>query len=82
MQNIKLLFSSLTIAFAVLGITKTLSYDITMPAMFVCLAVTIFITSREYKHSGQKKSSLYFLLLGVFLLAVTVYNVVSTLCGI
>ena len=44
MQNAKLLFSSLTVAFGILGLTKALSYDITIPVMFTCLAVTMFIT--------------------------------------
>ena len=74
MHNLKLFFSALTVAFAILGLTKALSYDITMPITFLCLTVTIFITSKENKIKGQKKSSLYFLLLGIFLLAVTVYS--------
>ncbi len=74
MHNLKLFFSALTVAFAALGITKAVSYDITMPITFLCFTVTIFITSKENKIKGHKKSSLYYLLLGIFLLAVTVYN--------
>jgi len=43
MKNLKLLFSALTVAFAILGLTKALSTDITMPIMFICLAITMFI---------------------------------------
>ena len=35
MKNLKLLFSALTVAFAILGLTKSISTDITMPIMFV-----------------------------------------------
>ncbi len=38
MKNLKLFFSALTVAFAILGLTKALSTDITMPITFVCLA--------------------------------------------
>lgn len=82
MKNIKLFFSALTVAFGILGLTKALSYEITMPITFLCLAVTMFITSKEYKDNAQKRSALYFLLLAVFLLVVTVYNVVSIIWGI
>ena len=46
MKNLKLFFSALTVAFATLGLTKALSTDITMPIMFICLAVTMFKTSK------------------------------------
>lgn len=82
MKNLKLFFSALTVAFAILGLTKALSTDITMPITFVCLATTMFITSKEYKDKQQKNTSVYFLLLGVFLLIVTAYNVASLIWGI
>ena len=82
MKNLKLFFSALTVAFAILGLTKALTTDITMPIMFVCLATTMFITSKEYKDKQQKSTAVYFLLLGIFLLIVTAYNVVSLILGI
>ncbi len=82
MKNLKLFFSSLTVTFAILGLTKALSTDITMPIMFVCLATTMFITSKEYKDKQQKSTAVYFLLLGAFLLVVTAYNIVSIIWGI
>ena len=81
MKNLKLFFSALTVSFAILGLTKALSTDITMPITFVCLAITMFITSKEYKDKKQKNSAIYFLL-GVFLLVVTLYNVASIIWGI
>ena len=77
MIKLKLFFSALTVAFAILGLTKAVSTDITMPKMFVCLAITMFITSKEYKEKEQKNTAVYFLLLGIFLLIVTAYNVAS-----
>ena len=71
MKNLKLFFSALTVAFAILGLTKALSTDITMPITFVCLATTMFITSKEYNDKQQKNAAVYFLLLGLFLLIVT-----------
>lgn len=82
MKNLKLLFSTLTVSFAILGLTKAISTDISMPVMFVCLSTTMFITSKEYKDKNAKKTSIYFLLLGIFLLIVTAYNVASMIWGI
>ena len=82
MINLKLFFSALTVAFAILGLTKAVSTDVTMPIMFVCLAVTMFITAREYKDKEQTRSAIYFLLLGIFLLVITGYNIASLILGI
>lgn len=82
MKNLKLLFSALTVAFAILGLTRSVSTDITMPIMFICLSITMFITSKEYKEKEQKSTAIYFMLLGIFLLLITAYNVVSIIWGI
>ena len=82
MKNLKLFFSALTVAFGILGLTKALSTDITMPITFICLATTMFLTSKEYKDIQQKNTAVYFLLLGLFLLIVTAYNVASLIWGI
>ncbi len=82
MKNLKLFFSSFTVAFAILGLTKALSTDITMPIMFIGLAITMFITSKEYKDKQQKNTAVYFLLLGIFLLIVTAYNIAALIWNI
>lgn len=82
MEKLKLIFSALTIAFGILGLTKAISTDISMPIMFVNLAITMFITAKEYKDKQQKSTAVYFILLGVFLLIVTIYNVASLIWGI
>lgn len=82
MKNMKLLFSAFTVAFAILGLTKAIPTNISMPITFIGLAITMFITSKEYKDKEQKSSSIYFLLLGIFLLVITLYNVASMIWGI
>lgn len=77
----KLFFSAFTVAFGILGITKALSTDITMPIMFLSLTISIFITAKEYQDKQQKNMAIYFLLLGIFLLIVTAYNVASSIWG-
>ncbi len=42
-EKFKTFFSALTVAFGILGLTKALSFDITMPITFVSLAITLFI---------------------------------------
>ena len=82
MKNIKLFFSAFTVAFGILGLTNALSFEISMPIMFVSMAISMFITSKEYKDKEQKGTAGYFLVLGIFLLVVTVYNVISVLWNI
>ena len=82
LKNLKVFFSALTVAFGILGLTRALSTDISMPIMFVCLAITMLISSKEYKDNNQKGTAVYFLLLGLFLVAVTVYNVISIIFGV
>lgn len=82
MKNLKFFLSALTVAFGILVLTKAFSTDIAMPIMFVSLATTIIITAKEYKDKKQKNTATYFLLLGIFLLIVTAYNVASLIWGI
>lgn len=82
MKNIKILFSALTVAFAILGLTKALSTDITIPIMFICMVITMFITAKEYKDLKQRNTAVYFMIVGIFLLVVTVYNLASIIWGI
>lgn len=82
MIKLKILFSALTVASAVLGLTKALPTNIIMPIMFVFLAVTMFITSKEYKDKQEKSTAVSFAVIGVILLAVTAYNVASIIWGI
>lgn len=66
MINLKLFFSVLTGAFAILGLTKAVPTDITMPIMFICLLVTMFITAKEYKDKEQKIQSFIFVIGNIF----------------
>jgi len=82
MKIAKLVFSALTLLFAILGLTRVLSSDLALPITFVGLAVTMFLNAKEYKDKQQKRSAFYFLLVGIFLLLVTAYNVASIIWGI
>ncbi|MBE6704827.1 MAG: hypothetical protein E7583_06150 [Ruminococcaceae bacterium] len=82
MKNLKLFFSALTVAFGILVLTKALRADISMPLMFVGLSVTMLITAKEYKDKQQKNTAVCFLILGLFLLVVTAYNVASLIWNI
>ena len=82
MKNLRMIFSALTVAFGILGLTKAISTDVSMPIMFVCLAITFFISSKEYNEKQQKNTAVCFLLVGIFLLIVTAYNVASLIWGI
>lgn len=77
MHNVKLFFSALTVSFAILGLTKALTFDITMPITFVCMAITMLITAKEYKDKKQKISAVYFMFLGILLLIISAYNTLS-----
>ena len=82
MKTFKLLFSTLAVAFAILGLTKTLSADITLPVTFVSLAITFFLTAKEQRNNDQTSTATYFLLVGLFLLLITAYNVASMIWGV
>ena len=77
MNNLKLFFSALTVSFAILSLTKAMPTDISMSITFICLAVTMLINSKDCINKKQKKTAVYFLVLGVFLLIITAYNIAS-----
>jgi len=58
MKTMKLFSSAFTVAFAILGLTKAIPTDISMPITFVGLAITMFITSKEYKDKEEKRSAI------------------------
>ncbi len=47
MRKLKLIFSILTVVFASLGLAKILSYDISLPLMFVSMILTFLVWSKE-----------------------------------
>lgn len=82
MKTLKLILSGLTVAFAILGLTKAISTDISMPITFVCLALTEGVMAYDTNKRGDKKGAILYLVLAILLIAVTIYNVASKIWGI
>ncbi len=82
MKTLKLILSGLTVAFAILGLTKAISTDVSMPIAIVCLALTQFVMAYDTNKSGNKKGAVLYLVLGILLIVVTIYNVASKIWGI
>ena len=43
MRKLRLIFSILTVVFASLGLAKILSYDISLPLMFISMILTFLV---------------------------------------
>ena len=74
MKIIKIILSILVILFAILGLTKVLSFNISQPIMFFALATLLVLRSFEYKTSGDKSSFILTILTSIFVYIVTFYN--------
>jgi len=74
MKIAKIILSILVILFAILGLTKILSFNISQPIMFFALATLLLLRSFEYKTSGDKSGFILTLLTAIFLYIVTFYN--------
>ena len=81
MRKIKLLFAGVAMLFAILGLTRAVSYEMVMPIVFLCLAVTEFIAAKEHKESGEAKKARYFLLVGLIALIVPAAHVILLIRG-
>ncbi len=79
MRKLKLIFSILTVVFASLGLAKILSYDISLPLMFVSMILTFLVWSKECYDKGSKRDSYIFLGVAIFIAAITAFNIISTL---
>ena len=74
MYKLKLIFSSVGMIFGILALTKTLSYDITMPIMNVCLGMVCLCSGVINVRTGKKNNAFFDFLLGaLFILLVTVH---------
>lgn len=74
MDKLKLIFSSVGMIFGILALTKTLSYDITMPIMNVCLGMVCLCSGVINVRTGKKNNAFFDFLLGaLFILLVTVH---------
>jgi len=74
MKIAKIILSILVILFAILGLTKILSFNISQPIMFFALATLLLLRSFEYKTSGDKSGFILTLLTAIFVYIVTFYN--------
>lgn len=77
MKVLKVICTVCTIAFAVLGLTGTLEYDMSLPIMFAGLGLTDLVTAKEYYDKGEKKSAKYFLILSIFIFGVIIINLIG-----
>ena len=65
----------ITILFAVLGLLKILTFDITNPAMLASPATLLMIRSVEYKKNRDKSGFILTALTELFVYAVVIYNI-------
>ena len=79
MRKLRLIFSILTVVFASLGLAKILSYDISLPLMFISMILTFLVWSKECYDKGAKRDSHIFLGVAIFIAAITVFNIISNL---
>lgn len=75
MKISKIVLSIITILFAVLGLTKVLSFDITNPIMFTSLATLLLLRSVEYKNNRDRSGFVLTCLTAVFVYFVVIYIV-------
>lgn len=75
MKISKIVLSIITILFAILGLTKVLSFDITNPIMFTSLATLLLLRSVEYKNNRDRSGFVLTCLTAVFVYFVVIYIV-------
>ena len=74
MDKVNLISSFVGMIFGILSLTKTLSYDITMPIMTVCIGLTCLSRGVIEVRTGKKNSAFFDFLLGsLFLLFIIVH---------
>ncbi len=73
----KTIFTVLTIVFGSLGLMNVVSYDITLPIMFVFMGLTLLTNAKECYDKGAKKDTMIFVGVAIFVYVVTAYNLIS-----
>ena len=73
----KAIFTVLTIISASLGLMNIISYDVTMPIMFVFMGLSLLTNAKDCYDKGAKKDSMIFVCVSIFVYAVTAYNLIS-----
>ena len=74
MKIAKIILSIIVILFAILGLTRILSFDISQPIMFFSVATLLLLRSFEYKAAGEKSGFILTLTTALFVYIVTFYN--------
>ena len=75
----KVTFTVLTIISASLGLMNIISYDVTIPIMFVFMGLTFLTNARECYDNGVKKDAMIFAGVAIFVYVVTAYNLIIRL---
>lgn len=70
-------YISLTNISASLGLMNIISYDVTMPIMFVFMGLTFLTNAKDCYDKGAKKDAIIFVGVAIFVYAVTAYNLIS-----
>lgn len=79
MRILKVVFSILTIVFAVCSLMQLIPSDLSMPIMFLFMALTMLVNAKEFYDTGAKWDARLFAALALFLFGITFYNVLSPL---
>lgn len=74
MKMLKFIFGIPALLFGILGLAGVLSYDIASPVMFVLLGLTLLSIAKERHDAGNKRDSGLYGLLGVIILADTIFS--------
>lgn len=77
MRIFKIIFTSLTVIFALLGLMNIISFYITMPIMFIFMGLTLLTNAKDCYDKGAKKDAVIFAGTAIFIYAVTSYNLIS-----
>ena len=75
----KAIFTVLTIISASLGLMNIISYNVTMPIMFVFMGLSLLTNAKDCYDKGAMKDAMIFVGIASFVYVVTAYNLISRL---
>ncbi len=81
MRGIILIFAALTILSGALGLTGVLTYDVTMPVMFLFLGLTMLASAKEKFDRGAKQQARLFVGVTVIIYVILGYNLLMMTLG-
>ncbi len=73
----KVIFTVVTIASGSLGLMHVVSYDITLPIMFIFMGLVFLTNAKECYDKGAKKDAMIFAGVAIFVYVVTACNLIS-----